>query len=94
MADDFLEWPGEQVQAQDKSVLVLIWDHASWHGRTLVRAWLPTRVAFIKRIGSKRVHGKRAIGESARLLPASELRQRACDSFGGEPADLSTQKVS
>ena len=29
---DFLEWLCEQVQAQGKRVLVLIWDNASWHG--------------------------------------------------------------
>ena len=28
---DFLEWLCEQVQAQGKHVLVLIWDNASWH---------------------------------------------------------------
>ena len=29
---DFLEWLCEQIQAQGKQVLVLIWDNASWHG--------------------------------------------------------------
>jgi hypothetical protein len=29
---DFLEWLCEQVQAQGKQVLVLIWQNASWHG--------------------------------------------------------------
>ena len=29
---DFLEWLGEQVQAQGKNVLVLIWDNASQAG--------------------------------------------------------------
>lgn len=37
---DFLEWLCEQVQAQGKSVLVLIWDNASWHVSKQVRAWL------------------------------------------------------
>jgi len=37
---DFLEWLCEQVQAQDKQVLVLIWDNASWHVSKQVRAWL------------------------------------------------------
>lgn len=29
---DFLEWLCEQVQAQGKCVLVLVWANASWHG--------------------------------------------------------------
>jgi hypothetical protein len=37
---DFLEWLCEQVQAQGKSVLVLIWDNASWHVSKQVRTWL------------------------------------------------------
>jgi transposase len=37
---DFLEWLCEQVQAQGKGVLVLIWDNASWHVSKQVRTWL------------------------------------------------------
>jgi DDE superfamily endonuclease len=37
---DFLEWLCEQVQAQGKQVLVLIWDNASWHVSKQVRTWL------------------------------------------------------
>lgn len=37
---DFLAWLCEQVQAQGKSVLVLIWDNASWHVSKQVRTWL------------------------------------------------------
>jgi transposase len=33
-------WLCEQVQAQGKSVLVLIWDNASWHVSKQVRTWL------------------------------------------------------
>ncbi len=40
MTTDFLEWLCEQVQAQGKSVLVLIWDNASWHVSKQVRTWL------------------------------------------------------
>lgn len=36
----FLEWLCEQVQTQGKSVLVLIWDNASWHVSQRVRTWL------------------------------------------------------
>lgn len=37
---DFLEWLCKQVQAQDKRVLVLIWDNASWHVSKQVKTWL------------------------------------------------------
>ena len=37
---DFLEWLCEQVQAQDKHALVLIWDTASWHISKQVKIWL------------------------------------------------------
>jgi transposase len=37
---DFLEWLCEQVQAQGKRVLVLIWDNASWHVSKHVGTWL------------------------------------------------------
>ncbi|HEX4206400.1 MAG TPA: transposase [Ktedonobacteraceae bacterium] len=37
---DFLEWLCEQVQAQGRQVLVLIWDNASWHVSQQVKTWL------------------------------------------------------
>lgn len=40
MTTDFLEWLCKQVQAQGKSVLVLIWENASWHVSKQVKTWL------------------------------------------------------
>jgi hypothetical protein len=37
---DFLQWLCEQVQAQGKQVLVLIWDNASWYVGKQVKTWL------------------------------------------------------
>jgi DDE superfamily endonuclease len=37
---DFLAWLCEQVQAQGKQVLVLIWDNAPWHVSKQVKTWL------------------------------------------------------
>src|SRR5260221_1456801 len=116
---DFLEWLCEQVQAQGKSVLVLIWDNASWHvskqvrtwlrqhnqtvlqeaqtgkaGVRIIPCWLPTKSPWLNRIEPKWVHGKRAIVEPARLLTASEVRQRVCDYFGCEQVELLSQKVT
>lgn len=113
---DFLEWLCEQVQAQGKQVLVLIWDNASWHvskqvktwlrehnqavlhegngGVRIIPCWLPTKSPWLNRIEPKWVHGKRAIVEPARLLTAQELRERVCDYFGCEQAELLRQKIS
>ena len=37
---DFLGWLCEQVEAQGKHMLLLIWDNASWHVSKQVRTWL------------------------------------------------------
>lgn len=37
---DFVEWLCEQVQAQGKHTLVLIWDNASWHVSKQVKTWV------------------------------------------------------
>lgn len=37
---DFLAWCSDQLLARDKTVLVLIWDNASWHVSKAVRAWV------------------------------------------------------
>lgn len=116
---DFLEWLCEQVQAQSKQVLVLIWDNASWHvskqvktwlrehtqnvlqetrtgkaGVRIIPCWLPIKSPWLYQIEPKWVHGNRAIVEPARLLTAKELKQRVCDYFGCEQAELLTQKIS
>jgi transposase len=116
---DFLEWLCKQVQAQGKSVVLVIWDNASWHvskqvktwlrehnqtvlqkgstdtlGVRIIPCWLPTKSPWLNRIEPKWVHGKRAIVESARLLTASELRQRICDYFGCEQGEPLMQKIS
>jgi transposase len=109
----------EQVQAQGKSVLILIWDNASWHvskqvktwlrehnqfvqqqarmsqpGVRILPCWLPIKSPWLNRIEPKWVHGKRAIVEPARLLTASELKQRVCNSFDCELLESLTQQVS
>jgi hypothetical protein len=62
-------------------------------GVRIIPCWLPTKSPWLNRIEPKWVHGKRAIVEPARLLTAQELRQRVCDYFGCEQAELLTQKV-
>jgi transposase len=116
---EFLQWLGEQVQAQGHHALVLIWDNASWHvskqvkswlrehnqavqqetgsgkaGVRIIPCWLPVKSPWLNRIEPKWVHGKRAIVEPARILTASELKQRVCDYFGCELLEPLTQEVS
>jgi transposase len=57
----------------------------------LIPCWLPTKSPWLNTIEPKWVHSKRAIVEPTRMLTASELRQRVCDSFGCEQAELLTQ---
>lgn len=63
-------------------------------GVRIIPCWLPVKSPWLNRIEPKWVHGKRAIVEPARLLTASELRQRVCDYFACEQAELLTQKVA
>jgi hypothetical protein len=60
----------------------------------IIPCWLPIKSPWLNRIEPKWVHGKRAIVEPARLLTAQELRQRVCEYFCCEQAELLTQKVS
>lgn len=55
---------------------------------------LPMKSPWLNPIEPKWMHGTRAIVEPTRLLTTHELRQRVGDSFGCEPAELLTQKVS
>ena len=88
--------------ARGKTVLLLVWDNASWHISKAVKSWirthnrqvkqegrgvrilachLPVKAPWLNPMEPKWVHGKRAVVEPARLLPALELEQRICDHF-------------
>jgi transposase len=53
----FLEWGCVKAQALGKSVLVIIWDNASWHISKAVRQWLRQHNQLVKRSG----HGVRLL---------------------------------
>jgi transposase len=36
----YLEWVCEQLAAEGKGVLVMVWDNAPWHVSRVVREWL------------------------------------------------------
>jgi transposase len=59
---DFLAWLCDQVQAQGKQALLLIWDTASWHVSKQVRTWLREHNQMVLR--------KTLIGEAGvRIIP-------------------------
>jgi transposase len=51
------------------------------HGSRILPCFLPSKSPWLNPIEPKWVHGKRAVVEPARLLPAAELVERICDHF-------------
>ena len=47
----YLEWIAEQTQAAGKRVLVMFWDHASWHISKMVRDWVHMHNREVKKAG-------------------------------------------
>jgi len=58
---DFLEWLCEQIQAEGKHTLVLIWDNASWHVSKQVRTWLRQHNQTVLQEARTGKHGVRII---------------------------------
>jgi transposase len=52
---DFLEWVCGRLAQDDKKVLVLVWDNASWHSSQKVRDWIRAHNARVKREGGVRI---------------------------------------
>lgn len=51
----FLEWLCQQLQAEGKKALLLIWDNASWHVSQMVRNWLKQHNRQAKANGGVRI---------------------------------------
>ncbi len=47
----FLEWVLEQADKKGIRVLVMVWDHASWHKSKMVRTWIHKHNRKAKRTG-------------------------------------------
>jgi hypothetical protein len=47
----YLEWLETQLQAAGKRVLVMFWDHASWHISKMVRSWVRTHNREVQKTG-------------------------------------------
>ncbi len=54
----YLEWLLEKTQLVDKRVLVMVWDHATWHKSMAVRQWVHAHNRAVKKNG-----------QGVRLLP-------------------------
>jgi DDE superfamily endonuclease len=55
VTEDSLAWVGEQLQAEGKKALLLVWDNAAWHVRRRVRAWIQAHNRKAKREGGVRI---------------------------------------
>jgi transposase len=51
LTEHFLAWCCEKLPAVGKSVLVLIWDHASWHISQAIRHWIREHNRQVKKSG-------------------------------------------
>jgi hypothetical protein len=51
----FLAWLCQRLAAERKTVLVLIWDNASWHISREVRRWIRSHNQWVKREGGVRL---------------------------------------
>jgi len=51
----FLLWVCQQLAAEGKKALLLIWDNASWHISKEVRSWIRTHNREAKRVGGVRI---------------------------------------
>ena len=58
---DFLEWLCEQIQAQGKGVLVLIWDNTSWYVSKQVKTWLREHNQMVRNAAQSCKQGVRII---------------------------------
>ena len=47
----YLEWLLEKTQLADKQVLVMVWDHATWHKSRAVRQWSREHNRAVKKNG-------------------------------------------
>jgi hypothetical protein len=55
VTEDFLGWACEQLAAEGKKALLLIWDNASWHVSQRVRAWIRAHNRQAKAHGGVRI---------------------------------------
>ena len=55
VTEDFLGWVCEQLAAEGKRALLLVWDNASWHVSQRVRAWIKDHNRRVRKEGGVRI---------------------------------------
>jgi hypothetical protein len=55
VTEDYLGWVCEQLRAEGKAALLLVWDNAAWHVSQRVRAWIKAHNREAKRTGGVRI---------------------------------------
>src|SRR5262245_45699631 len=55
VTEDYLAWVCEQLKAEGKKALLLVWDNAAWHVSRRVRAWIKAHNRKAKREGGVRI---------------------------------------
>jgi transposase len=55
VTEDFLAWVCSRLHAEGRKALLLVWDNASWHVSTRVRAWIKAHNRRAKREGGVRI---------------------------------------
>ena len=55
VTEDYLSWVCEQLHAEGKKALLLVWDNAAWHVSKRVRAWIRVHNREAKRQGGVRI---------------------------------------
>jgi transposase len=55
LTEAFLAWVGEELAAEGKQALLLVWDNAGWHTSQRVRAWIRQHNRVVRRKGGVRL---------------------------------------
>jgi DDE superfamily endonuclease/Winged helix-turn helix len=66
---DYLAWVCQELAAQGKTALLLVWDNASWHISRQVRNWIQAHNRQVKRAGGVRIVACRLPSKSPWLNP-------------------------
>ena len=79
------------------AILIVVGGQVKRQGRgvRILACYLPSKSPWLNSIEPKWLHGKRAIVEPARVLPADELAERVCARFNcvHEPHLVAPEKV-
>jgi len=69
VTENYLAWVCEQLKAEGKKALLLVWDNAAWHVSQRVRGWIKTHNRKVKAEGGVRIVACRLPVKSPWLNP-------------------------